>query len=378
MKPFLGTFVFHNTGLNNKINFILKILKQDKETTTTKIKTLERGSRKRLVRFHHLFLLLHSNDFFLSLLNQMVRNHTKLVSQSKEGHEINEFLGDIEFASTFGSSVIKGECVMIIVITFPYRSIRDKVVLCRLNMMVVGMIAKHVCSRVYEPRRVKGRHVPLEIHNDEAVKEALVPKVPRNKRRTNEGEDEVQVEVVLVLDPNNRVSHQVREVQFFGIQDDLGMLLSHEPTDVSKEEPSIRVVRISIRLTELVMHPVVPTPDKQRVLSCDTLTYTEEDSKRESRTVGLVSPESVSSCSDSHCSCDSDPVTDEPSLGYRVGPIGVEEIEAVNIENCGDTENGNIGPHDIKVTISNVDEGSRRVGENILSLFDSSLRLKLS
>lgn len=64
-----------------------------------------------------------------------------------------------------------------------------------------------------------------------------------------------------------RIVVDVRHVDGAAASVDLGVLALHQPPDVREEEPSVRVVRIRVRLAELVVHPVVAYPVRYGVLS---------------------------------------------------------------------------------------------------------------
>ena len=63
-----------------------------------------------------------------------------------------------------------------------------------------------------------------------------------------------------------------------------------------EEETTLGVVRISVRLTEFVVGPVVPTPDVQWVLTRDALADHEEYPQRQPGLVWPVWPKSVGPC----------------------------------------------------------------------------------
>lgn len=67
---------------------------------------------------------------------------------------------------------------------------------------------------------------------------------------------------------------------------------------MSKEEPSLGIVRISIRLTELVMNAMISGPDVDRVLHRYAVGSHQEEPQRQSGLVRAMSPKSMSTSSD--------------------------------------------------------------------------------
>jgi hypothetical protein len=131
-------------------------------------------------------------------------------------------------------------------------------------------------------------NVSRDVHNEKRSKDGFLPDKDRNQCRKKGCKKQVKPRIIVLLKLDNRVFQEVVKVQDHGLLFQLRMLLPQKPTDVSKEEPSMSVVRISVSLTELVMHSVVSTPNIEGVLPCNALTDHQEDSKEESCIVGLV------------------------------------------------------------------------------------------
>lgn len=69
-----------------------------------------------------------------------------------------------------------------------------------------------------------------------------------------------------ILEHDYWVIVEIRQVQRFALDLDIGMFLHQQPADMSKEKASLGVVWVSISLRELVVGPVIPGPLKHRVL----------------------------------------------------------------------------------------------------------------
>lgn len=63
------------------------------------------------------------------------------------------------------------------------------------------------------------------------------------------------------------VSLHVAQVHLDALPQHVGVLPLHEPADVREEEAPLDVVRVGVRLRELVVHAVVADPLQDRVLS---------------------------------------------------------------------------------------------------------------
>ena len=78
---------------------------------------------------------------------------------------------------------------------------------------------------------------------------------------------------------------------------------------MSEEESSICVMGIPISLGELVVNSVISTPNVERILSGDALTYHQEDPERKSCLVSLMRPESMCPSRDADSSEDTSQIT---------------------------------------------------------------------
>ena len=76
------------------------------------------------------------------------------------------------------------------------------------------------------------------------------------------------------------------------------MFANHKPAHVRKEKTSFCIVRVSHFLTALVVSPVVPTPDIDRVLPSHRVCNGQNNFERELGFVSFVRPEPMSSHGD--------------------------------------------------------------------------------
>ncbi len=65
---------------------------------------------------------------------------------------------------------------------------------------------------------------------------------------------------ILSLIEYNRIFQNITTIHRFTTSNDFGVLLTHEPSHVREEEAPFRIVWISVRLRELVMSSMVPSP----------------------------------------------------------------------------------------------------------------------
>jgi hypothetical protein len=71
---------------------------------------------------------------------------------------------------------------------------------------------------------------------------------------------------LLLLELDHRVGQYVAHVNLPTPPQDLWVLFLHEPAHVGEEQPAMRVVWVSVCVTELVVHPVISHPVEDRVL----------------------------------------------------------------------------------------------------------------
>lgn len=75
----------------------------------------------------------------------------------------------------------------------------------------------------------------------------------------------------LLLEHDEGIRLQVREVDVLALWDDVWVFPDHEPADVREEEAPPWVVRVGVCVTVLVMLAVVSHPDVQTVLKVNEL-----------------------------------------------------------------------------------------------------------
>jgi hypothetical protein len=211
-------------------------------------------------------------------------------------------------------------------------------------------------TRIDEPSGVEDIHVTKDIDDEERVEETLIPKIPWNQGRTNEGKDKVQIEVILVLKSNDGIIHEVIKVQLLCLENYFRMFPSQEPTNMSKEESSMSVVRIGIRLSKLVVNQVISDPDFKGILSCDAVTDHEEDSKGKSCVVRLVRPVTMSPCSHTEGRVHSDDISPHDIVRHFEIQVCHHDKDGVSVKEAPKGENACIEPNNIKVSVSDVDE----------------------
>lgn len=69
-----------------------------------------------------------------------------------------------------------------------------------------------------------------------------------------------------MLENEKRIRFQIAHVDFGPVFLHIGMLLAHQPAHVREKESSAGIVWISVRVCELMMHPVIPNPFNYAVL----------------------------------------------------------------------------------------------------------------
>ena len=65
---------------------------------------------------------------------------------------------------------------------------------------------------------------------------------------------------LLALKANDGVGQEIADINCGAATFHFGMFLAQQPADVSEEESALGIVRIRIRLTELVVHSMIARP----------------------------------------------------------------------------------------------------------------------
>lgn len=104
------------------------------------------------------------------------------------------------------------------------------------------------------------------------------------------------------MELHDRILENVGHVQHLTLAHDFRMLVHHQPTDVSKKEASIGIVRIGIGLRELVMHSMVAHPVKQWILTGQREAQHQYNAKWSLCLVRPMAPQSMGTASDTESS----------------------------------------------------------------------------
>lgn len=99
--------------------------------------------------------------------------------------------------------------------------------------------------------------------------------------------------VSLFLPHDDRVSFQVFHVDRATFGGDVRMFAHHQPAHVREEEAAGRVVRVCIRVGELVMDPVVAHPFVYVVLERERLEHSQQYAHRQPGVVATMGPQPV-------------------------------------------------------------------------------------
>lgn len=97
-------------------------------------------------------------------------------------------------------------------------------------------------------------------HDPEGEPQGLAPEVPRHQDGDGDRADGEENHKVLLLEHDDRIGLEVPHVDHLPFGHHRRMRRQHDPADVREEEPAVAIVRICVRLGELVMHAVVMGP----------------------------------------------------------------------------------------------------------------------
>lgn len=126
-----------------------------------------------------------------------------------------------------------------------------------LYSLVVRFVAVHVCNAVHEEGHIEG---PGEAHievDPERHPEIFLPEIPRYQDGQHDRDEREKRYIVFALEHDNSVGLQVRHIDNLTLLDNLWMRCQKEPANVGKEETSLGIMWIRVRLGELVMYSVV-------------------------------------------------------------------------------------------------------------------------
>lgn len=145
---------------------------------------------------------------------------------------------------------------MVVVIALTNRNEANKRIVCGMQLVVVGSVAEHVCPRVHEEGRMNVGHVARHEDNNKSVPPAFLRDPLRHDHRHHQRTEEVALMVVLVLKPDYRVRHEVRDIEPRGLDVTERMFFNTNPADMRETEAPLDVMRIRIGITVLVVQPM--------------------------------------------------------------------------------------------------------------------------
>eukprot|EP00754_Rhynchopus_humris_P011919 Rhum_TRINITY_DN14259_c17_g1::Rhum_TRINITY_DN14259_c17_g1_i1::g.78060::m.78060 len=162
----------------------------------------------------------------------------------------------------------------------------------RVHVRLVGTGAERVRHGVDRPGGVQAQQPPGRTEHQEAEQRLVVHVVrPHSRQAVRPGE--VPERVALLLDPHQRVLHQVGAVDLLaGVLHGLA-LLQQQPTHVRVEEAPRDVVRVGLGVRLGVVHAVVPGPVVDGALVRHAVGDHHHETRRKVCLVRAVRPEAV-------------------------------------------------------------------------------------
>ena len=183
--------------------------------------------------------------------------------------------------------------MVIIVVAFADRSNGNKSVVAGVDAPVIGPTPPEVRGAVDQPGGVQHHDVTERKEQERCDENALSPAVPRDKGGEEEVQQETEGEVESVLEHDDAVLLQVRDVDGAALDEDVRVLAHHQPANVGEAESALGVVRVPVGLRVLVVDAVVTSPFQNVVLHGDAVEAHEQDAHRQPRLVALVRPQPV-------------------------------------------------------------------------------------
>ena len=220
--------------------------------------------------------------------------------QTASRQRVNEQFGGVELTGypKLGRGIVKRVLVMIIVPPFPHSAPRYDRVFGGVRKHVVRVIAVQVCGRIDQPCEVQYHGISESPGNQECRPKVLAPKAGCHLRWHDVAHVQGKPRVKFLLEPNDRIFHQITEVHFPSHLDDVGMLLDQQPPHVRKEESTRCVVRVGVGFGELVVYAMIPRPVVNAALIGNAVAQHEENTDRQGRFVRSVRPQSMHAYSD--------------------------------------------------------------------------------
>ena len=198
-------------------------------------------------------------------------------------------LGGVVLPPLDGVAVVGGELVVEVVVALAHGDeSREDVVTGRVAV-VERLLTKPVSQRV----DAESGLLDEENAQDTGVNEATHPVTPTqssNDGREDESHDEQNLEVVLVLPPDDGILVQIGDV---GTANALGVLLHDHPSDVGVDEALADGVGVLLGIGVSVVSTVVTSPPSNGTFDGTTSNGSEVDAEREASGVRAVSPEAV-------------------------------------------------------------------------------------
>lgn len=114
-----------------------------------------------------------------------------------------------------------------------------------------------MCNAVHEEGHIEG---PGEAHievDPERHPEIFLPEVPRYHDRQNDRDEREKRYIVFALEHDDSIGLQVGHIDDLTLLDNLWMRCQEQPANVGKEEASLGIMWICVRLREFVMYSVI-------------------------------------------------------------------------------------------------------------------------
>lgn len=186
-------------------------------------------------------------------------------------------------------TIIGGELVVEVVVTFTHRDQSSEDVVTRRVAVIEGLISQIMGQGVH----AEGRLLNEEDSKDTSIDETTPPVSPAKstdqswENQTHEDDD---LEVVLVLPDDDRVFVEISDV---GAANSLGVLLHDHPPKVGIQKTFADGIRILIGVGIAVMSTVVPSPPSDGTFNSTSANCSKIDSQRERGRVRAMSPETM-------------------------------------------------------------------------------------
>lgn len=237
------------------------------------------------------------------------------ISQSEESAKSDQSSRWVDHPPfVLGGSPVSRVLVVEVMPSLSESNQRDEPVISWEDILVEGSGSEHVANRVDAPSRVQGTDVSQARQSHKVVEESTSNEDHTEDGWKNEAHECRKKVVVLFLEHNDLISHKILHVNKSSLFNELIRFLNQEPANVREEEPSGHGVWVQLGIAELVVKSVISGPVEDRSLEGHGVTDHQEPLQRVLRLIGLVSPKSVCSSSDSESS--EDVKGDPPSDGF--------------------------------------------------------------